>query len=101
VCDPRGNEKRRPVVVVTGDDEITSHVTVVAVAVTTTFPDPPPADHVPLPWDPTGRSATRLTRRSAAVCTWILAVPVDDLEPTGGNVPPAVLLEILSKLPQP
>jgi hypothetical protein len=88
-------------VVVTGDAEIATEVIVVAVAVTTTFADPPPADHVPLPWDPLGRSSTRLTRRSAAVCSWVLAIEKDNIEPTGGFVPGSIMVAILSKLPKP
>jgi hypothetical protein len=101
VTDSRGNVKRRPVVVVTGDAELSTELIVVAVAVTTTYADPAPVDHVPLPWDPLGRSATRLTRRSAAVCSWLLPVQKDQVEATAGFVPQTVLIEILNKLPKP
>jgi mRNA-degrading endonuclease toxin of MazEF toxin-antitoxin module len=98
---PQGVRKRRPLVIVTADDQIPLQPRLAAVAVSTTFPGPPPPDHVPLPWDPTGRAATRLRRRSAAVCSWVASLTPDQVESVEGNVPPAVLLEILKKLPLP
>src|SRR6266540_843287 len=92
--DPRGNAKRRPVVIVTADHQIAVGRQIVGVAVTTTFPDPPPADHVPLPWDPTRRSVTRLRRRSAAVCTWLVPFEPDAVDEIGGHVPAGTLLQI-------
>ena len=89
------------VVVITSDDEIAAAPKVAAVAVTTTFRDPPPPDHVPLPWDPTGRSATGLRRKSFAVCAWVVAVAKENVQAEHGHVPPAVLLQIIAKLPKP
>jgi mRNA-degrading endonuclease toxin of MazEF toxin-antitoxin module len=99
--DPNGVVKRRPLVIITADAEIAVRDRIAAVAITTTFAEPPPADHVPLPWDPTGRSATRLRRRSAAVPGWVVSMATAELEPTGGYVPAAVLLQVLDKLPKP
>lgn len=95
VPDPRGERKRRPFVIVTATEEIRPDHSVVGVAITTTFADPPPADHVSLPWDPTGRSATRLRRRSAAVCSWVVAVRPGEVGSVVGRVPADVLLQIL------
>jgi len=92
--------KRRPLVVVTAD-EIGAAQEIAAVAITTTFREPLPPDHVQLPWDPTGRASTGLRRRSAAVCSWVVAIRKDDIEASGGYVPAPTLLEIVTRLPKP
>lgn len=97
--DSRGKSKRRPVMVVTSDKEIAAGGKIVGVAVTTTFPQPAPPDHVELPWDPTGRAATGLRRRSAAVCSWLVAFDLQDVDGVIGKVPAATLLTILKSLP--
>ena len=97
--DPRGNVKRRPVVVVSSTPADAADGAFVAVCITTTFPDPPPPGHVPIPWDPSGRSATRLRRRSAAVPAWLVTAAVGDAEETGGRLPDAILLQLLNQLP--
>ena len=92
IADPRGgNRKRRPVLVINPADP----AAVVVMGVTTSFPDPPPPLHVPLPWntDPR-RVGTRLGRRSAAVVNWVAAIPAEDIEELTGDVPPSVLAEI-------
>ena len=99
VADPNGFRKRRPAVVVSTEVDVAGQKGVAAVAVTTSFTDPPPPAHLELPWDPFGRSSTRLRRRSAAVCNWIVVAAHTDVEATGGYVPPPILLEILKNLP--
>jgi mRNA-degrading endonuclease toxin of MazEF toxin-antitoxin module len=101
VPDPNGLAKRRPLAVITSDDEIAAAPRVAAVAVTTTFRDPPPPDRFALPWDPPDRSATGLRRKSFAVCGWVVAVAKEDVQAEQSHVPPAVLLQILAKLPKP
>ncbi len=98
--DPRGRRKRRPVVIVTGDAKIGSHAKIVGVAVTTSFPEPPPPSYVELPWDPTGRASTGLRRRSAAVCNWLVAFESHEVDAAIGTVPSAMLLAILQALPK-
>jgi mRNA-degrading endonuclease toxin of MazEF toxin-antitoxin module len=99
VADPRGHRKRRPVVIVSSSDDIAKGHKIVAVAITTTFPDPAPPNHFDLPWDPTGRAGTGLRRRSAAVCNWPVAFHSEDVEAVVGAVPAATLLLILRCLP--
>lgn len=98
VADPRGNIKRRPLVIVTATDEIVLDQPIVAVAITTTYPEPPPRNCVPLPWSPHRHPATRLARRSAAVCDWLIQVLPSDIELTGGYVPARTMLRILECL---
>jgi hypothetical protein len=68
-------------------------------AVTTSFPEPPPEDHVPLPWNPDPRRVgTRLAQRSAAVVTWLDTLYPDEVIEHRGQVPPRVMKEIQDKL---
>ena len=93
--DPQGrNPKRRPAVVVS-DRETSQKGTVDCVAVSTSVPDPPPADCVALPWDSHGRTSTRLRRRCLAVCSWAVTVAADQVEHAGGYVPADVMRRIL------
>ena len=49
VLDPQGrNEKSRPLVVVTPNEQIQSGQSILAVAISTTIPNPLPVDYVPL-----------------------------------------------------
>ncbi len=94
----RGLGKRRPAVVLTASEEILLDQPVVVAALTTTFPNPAPPDHVVLPWSPHGHPVTRLRRRSAAVCTWLFEARPSEAEPVG-RVPTRHLLDILRRLP--
>lgn len=78
--------------------DILSHDEVVVAAITTTFPEPPPAEVVPLPWHPTGRVATGLTRRSGVVCNWVVAVNKNRLEPTPHRLPMKHLEEVMRRI---
>jgi len=63
--DDNGFRKRRPAVILTPTNEITATEPFVVAAVTTTFRDSPPPDHVELPWNPDARRvSTRLAQRS-------------------------------------
>jgi len=93
--DPRGHRRRRPVVIVTSDQEIAAGARMVGVAVTTSFPEPPPPGYVNLPWDSSGRAGTQLQRRSAAGCGWLVSFHADDIDATAGMIPAATLLSIL------
>jgi mRNA-degrading endonuclease toxin of MazEF toxin-antitoxin module len=100
VLDRAGNPKKRPLVIVTSTDEIVLDTPIVAVAISTTFPDPAPDDHVELPWHSRAHPATRLARRSAAVCTWLVELRSSDIKEVKGFVPTATLLEVLKRLPK-
>ncbi|HWE95959.1 MAG TPA: type II toxin-antitoxin system PemK/MazF family toxin [Tepidisphaeraceae bacterium] len=98
--DHNGIEKHRPAVVLTPTDDICEDEPIVVVAVTTTFADPPPADHVLLPWDPQGRTLTKLRKRSAAVLSWIVEVLPNDIVECQGDLPAPLVTRILKSLDQ-
>ena len=68
--DHRGYGKLRPALVLTRDELLQTGAELIVAAITTTFPKPPPRNHVELPWHPRGIAATRLTARSAVVLNW-------------------------------
>jgi hypothetical protein len=68
-----------------------------AVAITGTLSLPLPNDHVELPWHAQKHPRTGLTKRCAAVCSWLLEVMEEDVVSIGGRVPDNKLLEILEK----
>ena len=92
-----GTTKRRPAVVITASDEIILDRPIELVPITTTFADPVPRTHVELPWSPFGHPATRLRRRSAAVCDVVKRVHPSDVEVVG-YVPTRYLLAILERI---
>jgi hypothetical protein len=79
-------------------DAISADEPLLALAVTTTFPDPPPDDCVPLPWHPQGRVLTGLRKRSAAVLSWIVSLDIADVLMLHGDVPAPLMHEILRRL---
>jgi len=98
VADGRGHIKRRPLVIVTETSEIVLDGPVVGVAVTTTYPEPPPREFVELPWDRRRHPATRLVRRSAAVCNWLVELTPSQVVEVRGYVPTKVLLQIIERV---
>jgi mRNA-degrading endonuclease toxin of MazEF toxin-antitoxin module len=99
VPDSQGrNPKRRPAVIVTPTHEIQADGEVCVVGISTKFEEAPPEVQVELPWDPRGVAKTQLRKRSWAVCTWVLTVPVASIAEYRGIVPPLQLLEIVQKL---
>jgi hypothetical protein len=98
VSDPRGNVKQRPLIILTPTDQIHDAEPLQAMAISTTFPNPPPRDHIPLPWHPQGRVLTKLRRRSAAVLSWIVELDAADIDELQGDVPLKLMLEILARL---
>jgi len=98
VRDRRGQAKQRPAIVLTPTADIRADKPVIAMAITTTFPEPPPHDHVPLPWHSRGQAMTKLRKRSAAVLSWIVEVEPADVEDFGGDVPAGLMIKILRRL---
>jgi len=98
VSDPRGYVKRHPLVIITDSTEIVLDRPFVGVAVTTTYPDPPTIRHVELPWSPRGHPATRLARRSAAVCDWLVELRASQVEEIKGFIPTKTLIQILERV---
>lgn len=97
VVDKKGNKKSRPAVIWTPTDQIKPDRPLVVLAITTTFPDPPPEDHVPLPWDPKKRAGTGLAKRSAVVLTWFDQIQQEGLE-LKGEVPAKLIALIEEKI---
>lgn len=103
--DRRGeNEKRRPGVIVSEDQEAEGARSFFVVAISTSIREPMSEWEVPLPWNTNGTTRTKLRKRAVAVCNWLVELSPDDVEDFGGVVPPKPLnriLEIVSKLPEP
>lgn len=96
VLDPQGrNPKSRPAVVVTPTGDIRPDGEIVVAAVTSRVEQSPPAVTVELPWQHDGHPRTKLNRRAAVVCTWLVTVPASAVETVGGMVPFAQLARIL------
>ena len=99
VRDHNGFRKQRPAIVLTPTEEISDDEPIVLMAITTTFRDPPPADHVELPWNADRRrTSTGLARRSAAVISWLDTVYLDEIDSVIGSVPPKVMATIRQHL---
>ena len=97
--DPRGFRKERPGIILTPTAEIRVDAPLVLMAVTTTFPDPPPPNHVPLPWNADPRASARASaQRSAAVVDWLDTVYPDEVTAVKGDLPPRVLRELEQRL---
>lgn len=98
VADANGIRKVRPAVIVTPTDQIEDDALVDIVAITSSLPDPIPADHVLLPWHAQGHPRTGLKRRCAAVCSWRAAILPADVQNVAGSVPGPLIVEILKKI---
>src|SRR5690242_5073743 len=98
VADANGIRKVRPAVIVTPTDRITDDALVDIVAITSTLPDPIPADHVLLPWHAQGHPRTGLKRRCGAVCSWRAGILPDEVQNVAGSVPGPLMVEILKKI---
>lgn len=102
VTDSRGNVKTRPVVVVSGPGDIANSQSLVGVACSHSAAVHGEASpyHVELPFHAQRKVRTKLGRPTVAVCNWLVEFDRKDIRINeGGVVPPQVLLEILSKLP--
>jgi mRNA-degrading endonuclease toxin of MazEF toxin-antitoxin module len=99
VRDRNGFRKRRPAILLTPTAQISEQQPLVIMAITTTFPNPPPSDHIELPWNPDRRrTSTGLARRSAAVVTWLDTVYPDEVDSIIGAVPARMMRTIRLRL---
>lgn len=98
VTDPRGRVKRRPVIVLTETTEIILDSPIVAVAITSSYPDPVPREFIELPWYAQGHPATGLRRRSAAACRWLVELHPSKVIEIKGYVPQKTLLAIVQRI---
>ena len=88
MVDPHGrNPKDRPAVVVTPSEEIENEAPVFVVAITTTLPDPLPADYIRIPWSRPRHPRTGLNERNAAACHWLASVERSRVVRKIGRVP--------------
>ena len=96
VDDPKGRKRKmRPIVIITKTPEIALDRPIVAVAITTTYPDPPTDEYVELPWMRSCHPATGLSKRSAAACKWLISVKPSEIKEIRGYVPTKYLLQIV------
>ena len=101
VCDPQGrNEKRRPLVVVSESPAVPLEKPFWCIVISGTLPSPLPDDHVLLPWHRDGNSQTKLTKRSAAICTWPVHLTAADVLSERGVVPTKEMSLIKQKVHQ-
>jgi len=98
IADHNGFRKKRPAIIWTPTDEIYDDQPLIVIAITSTFPEPPPSDHVPLPWQNGGHPRTHLNRRNAAIVTWFAEVRIDEILEVAGDVPPKQMRQIAAKL---
>ena len=98
IADPNGHQKVRPAVIVTPTCDIAPAHSVRLVAITTRLPDLLPNDYVLLPWDPQGKARSGLRRKCAAVVSWQIRIPVEDIQTVVGVLPPVSLNELLNKI---
>ncbi len=98
VADAKGFSKVRPAVVVSATKDIVGGKPVRLAAITTRLPVSLPKDHVLLPWNPQGKARSGLRRKCAAVATWLVEVPVSNIQEVVGILPPGVIAELLAKV---
>ena len=100
--DHNGIQKRRTALILTPTADISPHQPLVLMAITTTFPDPPPPGFIPLPWnnDPR-RVSTGLARRSAAMVEWIQVIDATDILGVSGDVPAKYMNRIQHAMQNP
>lgn len=97
--DRNGFRKDRPAIILTPTAQISVAEPIVVMAITTSFPDPPPPYHIPLPWHVDSRRVrTRLAQRSAAVVTWLDTLYPDEVIDLAGDVPAPLMRDIQERL---
>lgn len=97
-----GQWKSRPVVVITANRDIPSSPVIVGVACSHSAAessDPLPENYVDLPFHPSGNCRTKLTKRTVAICNWVVRIEkaTIQLSSFGGLVPPQQLETIIVK----
>jgi|SRR6266550_9104167 len=86
-------------VVLTPASDIEENSPLVVMCITTSFPNPPPEDHILLPWNADPRRVeTKLAKRSAAVVSWLDTLYPDEVLELKGRVPGLVMERIQSRL---
>jgi len=96
--DSRGAGKIRWMLVLSDLQSEPNHPFFLCVAISTTFPHPPPANSFPPPWHPSGSASTGLRKRSAAILDWVRKIPPDAIIQKDGYVTNAMLRPIYKSL---
>jgi hypothetical protein len=91
------NPKDRPVLLLV--DFHDTHPDAYGVAISSTFPHPPPATSVVMPYQRQGNCQTGLSSPSVAVCDWPVVVGKADILSRMGSCPATQLASILAQLP--
>jgi hypothetical protein len=98
VYDQRGrNPKCRPAVILTATHEIVPGELIVAVAVTSRFDLPVPANKVRLPWQSGRHPVTKLYKPCVAVCDWLVEFTPEQVRGAGGVLPTHLMNEIVRR----
>lgn len=92
------NPKDRPVLLLLDFDDTQPNA--YGVAISTTFPHPPPATSIPLPYQRQGNCQTGLNAPSVAVCDWPVVVGKADIVCKLGTSPSLPLAAVLAQLPK-
>jgi len=97
VLDPNGrNPKDRPAIILALKGDPGPNRRFLAMAVTTWIPDPLPDDYILLPWQAPYHPRTGLSKRCAAVGTWLTIVGPERMVRQIGFVPGRQRAEILA-----
>ncbi|HET6880853.1 MAG TPA: type II toxin-antitoxin system PemK/MazF family toxin [Pirellulales bacterium] len=97
--DARGNVKRRPVIIITSDDDIDGAEELVGVVCshTSVHVVPRPGDYIEVPHDPAGVCRSKLRKPTVAICQWTVSLTKSALAALGnedyGGIVPATALE--------
>ena len=92
------NPKDRPVLLLIDFED--THADAYGVAISHTFPHPPPATSIVLPYQRQGNCQTGLSSPSVAVCDWPVIVGKADVIRQMGKCPPLPLNAVLAQLPK-
>jgi mRNA-degrading endonuclease toxin of MazEF toxin-antitoxin module len=99
VSDLQGrNDKPRPVVIISETEDIKPGQLFTCVAITSSVPDPLPAEYVMLPFAQGGNCMTKLSKKSAAACHWIRQITDADVVFERGTVPPTHMERIKERV---
>ena len=92
------NPKDRPVLLLV--DFTDTDAEAYGVAISSTFPHPPPPTSIPLSYQRQGNCQTGLTSPSVAVCDWPVVVGKTDVISKLGSCPTTQLAAVLAQLPK-
>ena len=92
------NAKLRPGVIVSSNDEVEREGRFFVAAITTSIAEPLSEWEVLLPWNRSGTTRTKLKKKAAAVCNWLVELSPAEVENYGGIVPARLMNEILERI---